>query len=315
VQTLPGSWETRAPLPYRVQEIYPALHEGRIWVAGGLSPDVEGGGGIGLSDRVVVYDPDTDAWTDGPSLPEPRHHPYLVSTEEGLFAFGGFVAAEGGIWSGSADILRLDEAAGRWERVAELLHPQSETVAAVLGGVVYLATGRTPAGDANAEWDDQADLARVQRFDPATLEVSAGPEAPTARNSAAGAVLDGKLYVVGGRRVGGGNRAEAEVFDPATGRWEGLAPMPEAQGGIAAAALDGRLYVFGGEFFGPDGSGVHERSWVYDPAADTWEEIAPMPVPRHGLGAVPVRDAVYVVAGAAEAGGAATSDRLSLFRP
>jgi N-acetylneuraminic acid mutarotase len=155
----------------------------------------------------------------------------------------------------------------------------------------------------------------MQRFDPATLEVSAGPEAPTARNSAAGAVLGDMLYVVGGRRVAGGNRAEAEVFDPATGSWEERSPLPEAQGGIAAAALGGRLYVFGGEFFGPDGSGVHERSWVYDPATDSWQEIAPMPVPRHGLGAVTVGDAIYVVAGAAEAGGAATSARLSLFRP
>jgi N-acetylneuraminic acid mutarotase len=315
VQTLPGSWETRAPLPYRVQEIYPALHEGRIWVAGGLSPDVAEGGDIGLSDRVVVYDPATDVWSDGPSLPEPRHHPYLVSTEEGLFVFGGFVAGEGGVWSGSADVLRLDEEAGRWERVAELLHPQSETVAAVLGGVVYLATGRAPEGEANADWDDQSDMARVQRFDPATLQVSAGPAAPTARNSAAGAVLEGKLYVVGGRTVEGGNRADAEVFDPATGAWERLTPMPEPQGGIAAAAHQGRLYVFGGEFFGAGGSGVHERSWVYEPADDAWEEIVPMPVPRHGLGAVTVGDAIYVVAGASEAGGSGTSDRLSVFRP
>ena len=310
-----GIWERRAAIPYRVQEIYPTLHQGRIYLAGGLTPDVPGNP-LGLSDRLYIYDSLTDRWEQGPSLPEPRHHPYLVSSGERLFSIGGFVAAaEGGIWKASRDILLLDESLDRWTKVAELIHPQSETVAAFIDGKIYIVTGRQPGGTRNAEWQDQIDIASMQVFDPTSYEVTAGPAAPTARNSAAGAVVDGKLYVVGGRTVVGGNEAVAEVFDPVVSEWRALAPMPNAQGGIAAASSGGKLYVFGGEFFGPGGSGVHEESWVYDPASDAWSSITPMPQPRHGLGAVTIGDAIYVVGGALQASGSGTSDLLSVFRP
>ncbi len=309
-----GTWEKRADVPYSVQEIYPALHKGQLYLAGGFSPDVEATTQQ-ISDRVYIYDPVDDSWIQGASLPEPRHHPYLVSSGEKLFLFGGFVAANGGRWSASTDVLMLDESANRWVKVADLLHPQSETVAGLIDDKIYLVSGRMPGGERNADWNDQIDIDRVQVFDPVTYAISAGPVAPSARNSAAGVVIDGQLYVVGGRVVGEGNQTANEVFDPATQSWETLAPMPNAQGGIAASALDGKLYVFGGEFFGPGGGGVYEESWVYDPARDAWDRVTSMPVPRHGLGAVTIGGEIYVVAGASQAGGSGTTNRLAVFRP
>ena len=314
-QTPPtGTWEKRADVPYRVQEIYPALHRGQLYLAGGFSPDVEATMQQ-ISDRVYIYDPVIDSWKQGPSLPGPRHHPYLVSSGEKLFSFGGFVASNGGRWSASTDVLMLDESANRWVKVADLLHPQSETVAGLIDDKIYLASGRMPGGERNADWNDQIDIDRVQVFDPVTYAINAGPAAPSARNSAAGVVIDGQLYVVGGRVVGEGNQTANEVFDPATQSWETLAPMPNAQGGIAASALDGKLYVFGGEFFGSGGGGVYKESWVYDPASDAWDRVTSMPVPRHGLGAVTIGGEIYVVAGASEAGGSGTTNRLAVFRP
>ncbi|MEM9386763.1 MAG: kelch repeat-containing protein [Pseudomonadota bacterium] len=308
-----GTWEGVAQIPYRVQEVYPAAHKGQLWLAGGLSPDVPMAA-QSISDQTWVYDPEQDRWAPGPALPEPRHHLYLVSTGDRLYAFGGFIAGGSRRWHASRDVLLLDEGAERWRKVASLLHPQSETVAAWLDGKVYLATGRRPTGERNTEWRDQGDISLMQVFDPDDHSVTIGPPAPTARNSAAGAVIGGRLYVVGGRVVDDGNRASNEVFNPTTGAWKTLSPMPTAQGGIAAAALGGRLYVFGGEYF-DDGGGVHRESWVYDPAADRWAPIPPMPVARHGLGAVTLKGAIYVVAGATQVGGAGTSDRLSRFTP
>ena len=73
-------------------------------------------------------------------------------------------------------------------------------------------------------------------------------------------------------------------------------------------------YVFGGEYFSPT-RGVFAEVWHYDAAEDRWHDAGRMPVPRHGLGAVTVGEKIYVVAGATEAGGAGTSDRLSVFTP
>lgn len=307
-----ASWTERTPLPYRVQEIYPALHQDRIWVAGGISPDAPEGK-QDVSDRVVVYDPKADAWSEGPPLPEPRHHGYLVSHDGRLYLFGGFVIAGGGRWSASRDVLMLSDDE-RWTKLATMPAAQCETVAAAYAGRIHLASGRNPTGSKNAEWRDQGDVDLHQMFDPATKSWETAPPIATARNSAASAVVGERWNVIGGRTVEGGNLAAHEVYDFASGRWEAAQPMPQAQGGLAAAALDGSIFVFGGEYF-DRGRGVYAEIWEYDTEADRWQQAGTMPVPRHGLGAVTVGDGIYVVAGAAAAGAKGTTDRNSLFRP
>ncbi len=145
--------------------------------------------------------------------------------------------------------------------------------------------------------------------------------APTARNSAAGAVLDGKLHVIGGRTVNGGNTPVHEVYDQTEDRWETAAPLPRPQagprgsGGLAAAAMNGRIFVFGGEWFSPSGGGIYDQVWAYDPAADAWSEAGTMPTPRHGLGAIRIAETVYTIAGAAAVGGNQTSAAVEAFSP
>ncbi len=305
-------WREAAALPLRVQEIYPCLHDGDIWVAGGLSPDVPAPQ-ENISNRVLRYDTEQNTWRNAAALPEPRHHGLLVSDGGELLLFGGFIAANGGRWSASREVLRLD--GERWSVIGELPEAQSETVATVVGGHIHLAGGRAPAGALNADWGHQRDVATHQVFDPETTETAPASPLPMARNSATSFVIGDQWHVVGGRTVGGGNTARHDVYDLTDGRWRDGAPMPQAQGGLAAANLGKHGYVFGGEYFSPGGGGVYAEVWEYDSDADRWRDAGTMPVPRHGLGAVAVGEEIYVVAGATAAGGAGTSDRLSVFTP
>lgn len=84
-------WRTLAAMPQAVQEIYPAVYQGKIYVAGGLSDDLPLSEQQ-MTDLVQIYDPATNSWALGPALPEARHHAYLVSVQEQLFLFGGFLA-------------------------------------------------------------------------------------------------------------------------------------------------------------------------------------------------------------------------------
>lgn len=181
-------------------------------------------------------------------------------------------------------------------------------------GLLHLAGGRSPAGTANANWQDQADQTHHFVLDAPGDTWRAAAPCLTARNSAAGAVIDGKLHIVGGRSVAGGNTAAHEVYDPAGDRWRTAAPMPQAQGGLAAAELGGKLYAFGGEFF-DNGGGVYAEAWAYDPATDIWAAIAPMPHPRHGLGAVTLDGVIHVIGGALKASGVETSALVEIYRP
>ena len=86
------------------------------------------------------------------------------------------------------------------------------------------------------------------------------------------AVLDGKLYAVGG--CNHGILSLVERYDPATNVWTAVAPMATARHSHGVAVLDGKLYAVGG--YGHGVSSV-ER---YNPAANAWEAVAPMAAAR-----------------------------------
>lgn len=317
---LAPNWTSGPALPIRVQEIYPAVLDGVLYVAGGLSPD-EGEGRIGLSDRVFALEPGAASWRERARLPLPIHHPNLVALEREVYAIGGFTAANGGGWSMSSAVRVYNPRRNSWTRGQDMPAAYAETVCAAIDDRIHVVTGRRPAGSANAEWRDHADTNAHIILDAASGNWITGAPAPTARNSAAGAVLNGRLHVIGGRTVNGGNTAVHEVYDPAGDRWETAAPLPEPEagprgaGGLAAASLNGRIYAFGGEWFDTTGGGVYAQVWAYDPQADAWSETGRMPTPRHGLGAVTRDDAIWTLAGAGRAGGDDTSAAVEVFRP
>ena len=81
------------------------------------------GSQVGLTDRVARYDVTADSWQPGPELPVPRHHGFLVSIGGELLLFGGFIAANGGGWSASRDVLRLED--DGWSMIATTPEPQT----------------------------------------------------------------------------------------------------------------------------------------------------------------------------------------------
>lgn len=333
-----AKWENMAALPYRVQEIYPVVFRNHIIVAGGLSPDVSDRD-IDVSDRVVIYNIEKNTWSEGPKLPEARHHSMLVNVGSRLFAFGGFTVDNKGIWHNSTDILELtfdnstyknshndknsdkyinesEESIlthGQWKKVASLPVPLSETLSSVNGNAVHLVSGRSPKSDnSNSQWIDQIDVDTHLKFFPETMNSINAKPVPTARNSACSVTLNDQMHTIGGRTVSGGNLAAHEVYSFTSGKWRVAKPLPEAQGGLACATLNGSIYVFGGEYF-DNGGGVYSRVWQYTVDSDEWHEVSTMPFPRHGLGAVTIGDSIYVVAGAMEAGGNKTTSMMSRF--
>ena len=78
--------------------------------------------------------------------------------------------------------------------------------------------------------------------------------------------------------------------------------MPRGRGGLAAATLLDRIVVFGGE--AP--FRIFEATEMYEPAGNRWIAMAPMPTPRHGIGAAVVGAQIYVPGGGREPGFAAT---------
>jgi N-acetylneuraminic acid mutarotase len=115
------------------------------------------------------------------------------------------------------------------------------------------------------------------------------------RWSHSAAVVDGKIYVMGGWGADS-NRpvAAVEVYDPATGAWAAGASMPTARALFGVSTVGGRIYAVGGTTFGADKLAVVE---AYDPATDTWTRRADIPTPRNALSTVVVDEKIYAIGG------------------
>lgn len=306
-----SAWTPKAALPWPAQEIYAAVLGGSLITGGGLVS--RRGEPLHIENRVAAYNPAADAWDALPSLPEPRHHPMFIATDDDLFVVGGYGRSEAGEWTNMVTVWTLN--GGDWMGATPLPSPQAEAVGVATGPVLRLIGGRTPGGAANGSWNDQADTDRHLVLVPGAPGWETARPLPMARNSAAAALMDGAIWVAGGRTVNGGGTGRLDRYDPVADRWDTLAAIPaspttgrQVGGGLAMAAVGGRLVAFGGEWFAPGGGGgVFRETWIYDPAADRWSAGPDMLTPRHGLAAAAVDGVVYAIAGGAVvSGGRAT---------
>ena len=301
-------WTKAAPATIARQELYPAVLDGKIYVVGGFLSQ-----NPGFTDYFESYDPVKNVWTVLKPLPEARHHITLSAVKGLLYGVGGFT---GGFpnWRAQPTMFIYNPAANTWTSGTDLPVARAEGISAVVDNKIYLIGGRVRATEDARLFNDHIDSVRNEVFDPLTNRWSARADAPTARNSAASATIDGKIYVVGGRNFSKNadgttrqvNVPNLEVYDPNLDRWETRSPMPQARGGLAATSLNGKLYVFGGEQWVPEQK-VFAESWVYDPKTDVWSALPPLPTPRHGLGASAVGNRIFVFGGGTKTGGNAAT--------
>src|SRR5215208_2063162 len=101
-----------------------------------------------------------------------------------------------------------------------------------------------------------------------------------------GVEAGGKMYVIGGFSENG-KPAPAMIYewDPAADKWTKKKPIPVAVHHQAQTEYNGKIYIFGGcqrPLAGPGMGGWQpvDNSWEYDPVADSWRALAPMPIKR-----------------------------------
>ncbi len=148
------------------------------------------------------------------------------------------------------------------------------------------------------------------------------PVLPTARYQLSGAMVPGTpgaqpafFHTVGGWIKGAtatdptrGDVASAvhERFDSCQQRWQRLADLPEPRAGAAIATLDGYLYAVGGAtqslLVGNRTVQPHANLWRYDPTANRWQALAPLPVALTGATAVGIGESLYLFGGVNGAG-------------
>ena len=123
---------------------------------------------------------------------------------------------------------------------------------------------------------------------------------PTIRRNLGVAVVNGKIYAIGGRQDNWGLSTNEE-YDPATNTWTTKTPMPTPRSDFGIAVVQNKIYCIGGmRYFDYSGHGegiLCAFNEVYDPLTDTWENKTSMPTTRQRPIANVVNDKIYLIGG------------------
>jgi N-acetylneuraminic acid mutarotase len=187
-------------------------------------------------------------------------------------------------------------------------------VAAAVGDKIYVVGGATtPPGSSETAVHPRRphiSLGTVEEYDPATNSWRERRSMPTPRNHTLAGVVNGKIYVIGGRvgaafiSAGSSNVDVVEEYDPATDSWgAALAKMPSVRSAMAGGVYGGRIYVTGGEGQNAQMMYTFRALEAFDPASNTWTTLPSMPVSRHGLAGGVVGNRLHMVSGDVQSAG------------
>jgi N-acetylneuraminic acid mutarotase len=228
-------------------------------------------------------------WGSRAGLIEPNSEFAVAESGGRIFVLGGYPASRETVRT----VQIYDVSTDSWTLGPPLPAPNNHGMAASVGGRIYLIGGQTTAQGGGSYVDT------VYELDPAAGAWVEKARMPTARSAGVAIVLDGLVYVAGGRPPRGSDFA---VYDPASDTWTALPDLPSQRNHVAGAALGGEIFVAGGRLEGGFQSAATAVVEAFDPATATWREAASLPRARSGMNSVVANGCFHVWGGEGGAG-------------
>ncbi len=242
------------------------------------------------------------SWRKASSLPLGVQEIY-TDTMDGLIYLGGGIPKDQTKYTNQ--FVSYDAKKDKWTKLSSLPKRRHHVTISTSNKKVYAIggfEGHLPY------WTPQS---TTFVYTPETNSWTKGIDMPTPRGEHVSAVVDGKIYLIGGR-VGKTPKSKHfenlidtkinEVFNPKTNSWSRVANAPTARNSAAAVVIGKKIYVIGGRQNqkGLDGKyrlinlNVLE---VYDTETNTWESKASIPRGRGGIAASVLNGKIYVFGG------------------
>jgi len=281
-------WTTMEPMPTARIGFGVTVVDGKIYAIGGSN-------GSSLLDVVEEYDPTTDTWTTKQSMPTARLYPAIAVYKNKIYVIGGIIGESDPDFSGFTGAIEVyDPLTDTWETKDPMHTARAGLCANVVGEKIYLIGGLQYWW----MWPFQQYTGANEAYDPLNEWWFIKTPMPTVAYGFASAVVDNKIYVMGGI-LNGHTTSINQIYNPETDSWSYGENMSTAVFSAAVGATTGvmapkRIYVFGGENPPPVATNLTQ---VYDLENDVWTTGTPMPTPRTNLGVVVVNDELYAIGG------------------
>jgi hypothetical protein len=298
-------WQSLAPMPSQPR-FYTGVAAARnkVFVVGGFND--------GDAVAVHAFDIAAGSWAPVARLPTPFKMPNVASVgapgAERLLVLGGLE---------NTMTMEYDFATDAWKALAPAPVERGRGVAAVAvkGDKVLLAGGILRGQSANA-LNTGKRVSEFLAYDSQTDKWEQLMSLPIATGYAMGAVLGEEFWVMGGS-TDFVRTDQVLVYDFAAGTWSTRPPLPRSLSSAAVAVLRGKVFLTGGiatsvGMISPDCMVLDSKDWQ-------WSTVAPLTVPRFGMGAAVIGDKMYVptglAAGATDPNAFAASPALEVYIP
>ena len=239
-----GNWTNVAPLPQSVFGGAAATDGTYAYVFGGYHFPAAPGSTL---DTVYRYNLATDTWTQLANMPNAALVASAVyyPTTNKIYVFGGSTRTPDPLVT--YDVTRIyDIATNTWTMGATMPGPRSQMASGYnpANGKIYLNGGYAAAGidtvsNQTWEYDPVANSFAVKTPSPAT----------PGQGGTTSEVINGKLYLSGGRTITPMTSSATWGYDIATDAWttaDQLLDMPMAKNTPGRAVVQGQLYAIGG---------------------------------------------------------------------
>ncbi|MGN6505189.1 MAG: Kelch repeat-containing protein [Tepidisphaeraceae bacterium] len=266
------TWTTAASRPVAASEIFGGFVGGKLYTFGGFTDS-----SFKPSSALYIYDPATNHWSTGASLPIGLTHPGVATDSTSIYFAGGYPGngPSGYQTFSTTAVYRYNVSSNTYTALPNLPIARGAGSMAKLGNSLYFMGG-----------DDSSrnDVTTMWALDLTNLGAGWVTKAsiPAPRNHAGAVVLNGSMYLVAGQT----GQDAALVTHPSLYRynassdtWTTLANLPSGRSHVTDAtfAFDNKIVVLGGQ--SPYNSPL-SSNLEYDPTTNTWTTIASLPGPR-----------------------------------
>lgn len=284
-------WHSKAPMPSGGAVYGAEVVNKEIYAFGGYSYD-------GISHYTAEkYDPKTDTWSTIAQMPTPRIEFATAVYENKIYVIGGKIS-RGGASLNTVEV--YDPTTNSWASVSSIPTARDSMQANTVNGKIYVISGEISLTHAQsvAVFSDKNEV-----YDPQTDTWASVASIPNHVVGYVSAVLDNKIYVIGGSTeeppIGWYAVNTTQIYDPATDAWTFGADIPETVEGAVGCATTGsmapkRIYVFAGH----DENSHRDLNQVYDPIIDEWTTAVKQNFYGYGeLATTVIDDLIYAIGG------------------
>ena len=301
------SWtysDTKLNVPHDFVEGAGVRLKDKVYVMGGYDRAYDG-----TSVQVDILDLKTQKWSRGANLPGPETHGGVATDGKYIYFVGG--------QTGPQESTDLTDKAWKYYPDKDLWVPYISLPEVRAGGTLaYADNALHYFGGVGANRITNTADHFVLRYNTDNPHWERGPSMPRSTDHVTSAVLDGKIYVIGGEHGHEYSYVphyDVQQYDLATEKWTYKAPLPLpfSHAEYTTFIYQGQIWSLGGQTSAEDLSS-HVSS--YDPVTDQWTVHSPMFELRKGGVAFEDGGKLYYVGGERYPGGNQRSTLVGTFR-